>query len=116
MPDASALPKLVEAPPASDPFIYGHRLVRRRAPDGSEEVRRLPLTPWDVLHPQEGDKVVQSLRHEREVRYLTSVIESRLATNRHALILSDTGIYWDTPGLSHHAPDVAVIFNVRNVR
>jgi Uma2 family endonuclease len=116
MPLTLALPELVESPPASDPFCYGTRTVQRRQPDGSFAVLRLPLTVWDVLHPQEGDHVVQSLRHQKEVRYLGSVVEARVADNRHALVLSDTAIHWDVPGLSHHCPDVALILNVREVQ
>ena len=56
-----ALPELVEAPPADDPFRYGTRFSRRRRPDGSYELLRLPLTLWDLLHPQMDDKIVQAL-------------------------------------------------------
>ena len=63
-----ALPELVDAPPASDPFRYGTRMARRQQPDGSFQVLCLPLTLWDVLHPQEGDHILQSLRHLKEVR------------------------------------------------
>ena len=111
-----ALPELVEAPPASDPFCYGTRTVRRRQPDGSFQVLRLPLTLWDVLHPQEGDHIVQSIRHSQEVRYLAGGMEVHAARDAHALVMSDSPIHWDVPGLSHHAPDVALIFNVRDPR
>lgn len=92
-----ALPELVEAPPAEDPYRYGYRISRRRQPDGSYQVLRLPLTLWDVLHPQEEDKLVQSIRHSKEVRYLVSVLEARLASNQQALVLSDTGICLGCP-------------------
>jgi hypothetical protein len=111
-----ALPDLVEAPPKNDPFCYGTRVVRRRQPDGTFQTLRLPLTVWDVLHPHEGDHIVQSIRHSKEVRYLASVLEARVAGDPHALVLCDTGIYWDVPGLSHHSPDVAVIFNIPEVK
>lgn len=107
-----ALPEIVEAPPAEDPFRYGTRFSRRRMPDGSYELIHLPLTLWDVLHPQEGDYIVQSQRHQAEVNYLADAIRARLASDEHALVLSDCGIFWDTPGLTYHAPDVAVIFDV----
>jgi colicin import membrane protein len=108
-----ALPDLVDAPPADDLYRYGSRLAVRAGPDGTLYSEQLPLTIWDVLHPQEGDHITQSIRHQKEVRYLTDVIESRLAQDRRALVMSDTPIYWDTPGLSHHSPDVAVIYEVR---
>jgi Uma2 family endonuclease len=110
-----ALPDVIEAPPESDPFCYGTRIIRRRQPDGSFELLRVPLTLWDVLHPQEGDHLVHSIRHSKEVRYLASVLEARVAGDKHALVLSDTAIHWDVPGLSHHSPDVAVIRDIREV-
>jgi hypothetical protein len=61
-----ALPEVIEAPPASDPFRYGTRMARRRLLDGTFEMLRLPLTIWDVLHPQEGDHIVHSIRHAKE--------------------------------------------------
>jgi len=76
----------------------------------------LPLTLWDLLHPQENDKIMNGLRHSKECRYLAAVIESRLADDPHALVLQDTGVYWDVPGLPHHSPDVTVIFNVDRPR
>ena len=111
-----ALPELVEAPPASDPFCYGTRTIRRRQADGSFQSLRMPLTLWDVLHPQEGDHIVQSIRHSQEVRYLAGGLEVHAARDAHALVKSDSPIHWDVPGLSHHAPDVALIFNVRDPR
>jgi colicin import membrane protein len=107
-----ALPELVDAPPANDPYCYGTRMVRQRQDDGSLATLRLPLTIWDVLHPQEGDHIVQSIRHSQEVRYMASVLEARVAEDKHALVLNDTAIHWDIPGLSHHCPDIAVIFNI----
>jgi hypothetical protein len=65
MPHTLALPELVEAPPESDPYCYGTRMARRRQADGSYQMLRLPLTVWDVLHPQEGDHVVQSIASGR---------------------------------------------------
>ena len=111
-----ALPELVEAPPAGDPFCYGTRMVERRQPDGSFQTLRLPLTLWDVLHPQEGDHILQSLRHLKEVRYLSSAVETHVSGDPHALVLSDVAVHWDVPGLTYHCPDVAVIFNVRYVQ
>jgi Uma2 family endonuclease len=110
-----ALTELVDAPPADDPYRYGSRMALRAQPDGTLRSEMLPLTLWDVLHPQEGDHITQSIRHQKEVRYLTDVIEKRAKQYERALVLSDTAIYWDTPGLSHHSPDVAVIFGLRRI-
>lgn len=108
-----ALPDLVDAPPETNPFLYGYRTVKRLRPDGGYEDLRLPLTLWDLLHPQFEDTILQSHRHTKEIRYLSSVLDARAARVPNTLVLSDTAIHWDIPGLSHHCPDVAVIFDVR---
>ncbi len=96
----------------ADRFRYGHREVRRRQPDGSYQLVLLPLTLWDLLHPQENDKPMHGLRHAKECYYLFSVIGHRVAPTKGALVLQDTGVYWDVPGIPHHSPDVSVIFDV----
>jgi colicin import membrane protein len=102
--------------PENDPFRYGYREVRRRQADGSYESLRLPLTLWDLLHPQETDKPMHGMRHATDCFYLWSVIRNRRSKDKHSLVLQDTPIYWDIPGLSHHSPDVSVIFDVERER
>ena len=43
-------------------FRYGWREARQRLPDGSYALLRLPLTLYDVLHPQEFDKIMNNSR------------------------------------------------------
>ena len=43
-------------------------------------------------------------------------MEAHVFGDRHALVTSDVAIHWDVPGLIYHCPDVAVIFNVREVK
>jgi Uma2 family endonuclease len=110
------LPELQAPPPAEDPFRYGYREVRRRRPGGGSDLLQMPLTLWDLLHPQVGDRPMHGLRHARECRYLWSVLEARVADDPHALVLNDTPVYWDVPGIGHHSPDVALIFDVERPR
>jgi colicin import membrane protein len=103
-------------PDAVDPFRYGWRDINRQRPDGTIEWEQIPLTLEDVLHPREGDVILESSRHDRNVRYLADVLSERLADDPGALVLRDCGVYWDVPGLRHHSPDVSVIRGLRNVR
>jgi Uma2 family endonuclease len=48
--------------------------------------------------------------------YLRDVFRARLEGDLQALVLSDTAVYWDDEELGYHAPDVAVIFGVRQPR
>jgi colicin import membrane protein len=96
-----------------DPFRYGWRDVLVPRPDGGLDHRQLPLTLADVLHPQEGDHHALTRAHILDCMYLLAVVSARVAHERHILVLSDTGVYWDHPELEHHSPDISVIPGVR---
>ncbi|MGO9470604.1 MAG: Uma2 family endonuclease [Isosphaeraceae bacterium] len=103
----------VKALPGAASFDYGWRDVEKTLADGRVEWERVPLTLEDVLHPQYGDAHVLSKPHNVDCKYLADVLEARLSENPRAVVLSDTGIYWDDPKLRHHSPDIAVILGVR---
>ena len=98
----------------ADPFFYGFRYVPRTRPDGGADLDMVPLTLEDILHPQEDDKPVISERHDTDRVYLREVFRTRLRGVPGGLVLSDCGLQGDYPGLRHHAPDVAVVFGVRD--
>lgn len=100
------------SPEPDDPFRYGRRYLRHVRPDGVEDVEQVPLTLEDLLHPQEGDVIVHSEGHERRKRYLYDVFGAQLADDSLAVVLHDTRIAWDIPGLGAHRPDIAVILGV----
>lgn len=106
-------PSAPERAATPDPYRYGWRYVRHELPDGGLMVEHVPLTPEDLLHPQEGDQVTESRPHERRRRYLADVLEARLAGDPTAVVLSDILVAWDVPGLRPHGPDIAVIVGVR---
>ena len=58
-------PTLDGAGDPTDPYRYGWRYVERWGEDGTLVVEQVPLTLEDVLHPQEGDYVIQSDAHAR---------------------------------------------------
>jgi colicin import membrane protein len=62
-----------------------------------------------VLHPDVGDFIVHSDRHETDRMYLTAVLRARLEASGAAIVLSDVRIAWDIPDLRPHGPDVMVI-------
>ena len=105
-----------EVGPQVDPFRYGWRFVRRWLPDGAEVLDQVPLTLGDVLHPEEGDFIVQSDLHHRLCTYLYDVLQARVAHDPTAVVLSDVRIAWDVPELRPYGPDIAVIFGVRERR
>jgi Uma2 family endonuclease len=108
------------APPgqdlAADPYRYGWRYVRRRLPDGSDVRERVPLTPEDLLHPEEEDFIVQNTRHTAICVYLKNVISAQVAHDPTAVVLYDTRVAWDVPDVKPHGPDIALVFGVREQR
>jgi Uma2 family endonuclease len=95
--------------PADDPFRYGWRFVHRPTPDDPFHLEQVPLTLEDVLHPEVGDFIVHSIRHETDQRYLTDVLQAWLERTGEAILMRDIRIAWDVPGLRPHSPDVMVI-------
>ena len=102
-------PPAPDPPPDADPFRYGWRLVPRPTPDDPHNLEQVPLTLEDVLHPETGDFIVHSDRHETDRMYLTAVLRARLESAGVAIVLSDVRIAWDLPDLRPHGPDVMVI-------
>ncbi len=102
-------PPAPDTPPETDPFRYGWRLVPRPTPDDPYNLEQVPLTLEDVLHPETGDFIVHSDRHETDRMYLTAVLRARLESAGVAIVLSDVRIAWDLPDLRPHRPDVMVI-------
>jgi colicin import membrane protein len=100
------------APPPDPPIVYGYREIVTKRPDGTYDNVRIPLTLEDCLHPEMGDVLMESSLHDEIRMYLAGVFRWKTAHDPSALVLSDTGVYWDKPSLRHHAPDVAVIFGV----
>jgi Membrane protein involved in colicin uptake len=76
----------------------------------------VPLTLEDVLHPDVGDFIVHSDRHETDRMYLTAVLRARLEAHGRAIVLSDVRVAWDVPDLRPHGPDVMVIPGLRERR
>jgi colicin import membrane protein len=95
------------------PFRYGFREVLKKGPGGTEFIDHIPLTLEDVLHPQEGDFIVQTDAHDSDRAYLKAVSKSQLLNDRTSLVLSDCQIDWNIPGVKPLCPDIAVFFNVK---
>ena len=72
------------------------------------ELDQVPLTLEDVLFPEVGDFIVQSTPHNRDLMYLKSVCDSRLAGDPHAEVFSDCRVDWNLPGVRPLGPDIAV--------
>ena len=96
-----------------DPYRYGWRYVHITRPDGTEDFDQVPLTLEDVLHPEEGDVILQSDPHDKELAYLRTLFETRLKGDPRAVVLSDCLVDWNLPGIKPFVPDLVVFLDVR---
>ena len=92
---------------------YGWRMVPEEDEHGNTHMAQVPLTLEDYLHPQIGDKHMNTQSHNYICKYLMAVIEHYLRHIQGTVVYSDVGIKWDVPGVQHLAPDLSLIFNVR---
>jgi Uma2 family endonuclease len=96
-----------------DPFRYGWRYVAHERADGSVTYEQVPLTLEDVLHPQEGDHIMQNEEHIDWCFYLYAALRHLLRRDPLAVVFQDMLFLWDVPGLQGHSPDIAVVFGVQ---
>ncbi|WP_161967829.1 Uma2 family endonuclease [Fimbriiglobus ruber] len=83
--------------------------MAKRQEDGTVTEQRVPLTDWDILHPQEGDFIAQSRYHGDNRCYLWTVFKTYAVGKPELTTLYYTGVDWQVAGIEHHAPDVTVI-------
>jgi Uma2 family endonuclease len=100
--------------PGADPFRYGWRIRHVRLPSGEVAEQQIPLTPEDLLDPQLGDVVVQSVDHYWEAHDVAGPLRDHYASREDVLVASDVKLLWGIPDLQEPAPDVAVIFGIRD--
>jgi colicin import membrane protein len=99
--------------PGADPFRYGWRIRHVRQPSGEVTEQQIPLTPEDLLDPQLGDVVVQSEKHYWDSSRLADLLARHFAPRPDVCVVSDLKMLWGIRNLAEPAPDVAVIFGVR---
>jgi colicin import membrane protein len=88
----------------ADPFRLGWRYVDE--PGG--ESHKVGLSEWDLLHPLEGDFIVNNHPHSLIVTYLFQRLTEFLANQPGTLVLMDHLVNWGVEGLGNHAPDIVV--------
>ncbi len=107
----------------TDPFLYGWRDVWETAPDGSEKLRRIPLTYEDTLNPRLGDRLSLSTNHTDLTREIVGILKRRYEAKPSVAVWNDlkvrlptgTTLRDDAPeGSKGPSPDVCVVGGVRD--
>jgi Uma2 family endonuclease len=81
--------------------------------DGTQSVEQVPLTLEDVLHPEEGDTIVETDPHKSDCVYLYTVSKVRLKDDPTAVVLSDCQVDFNLRGVKPLCPDLVVFLGVR---
>jgi Uma2 family endonuclease len=92
----------------SDPYFYGWRMVPRWDDKTTQTWEKVPLTEWDVLHPEEEDFIVNNDAHDRVVNYLRGVLEDCIRSRDNLRLLHDHRVLWANTRLGAHGPDLVV--------
>ena len=104
----------LSAPPdprAIDPFFYGYRYVTATAADGKQRIEQVPLSEWDVLHPEEGDFIMQDNLHNLICAYLWMAFRAAVMDRMGVKVYSDLRILWNEK-LGAYGPDVVAFENL----
>lgn len=102
-------------PPTADELAdRGWRTAIVSRPDGTETFEKMPLTPEEFLHPEEGYRLPNSTFHETTCGDAKDLLDRRYANDPTAGVFRDLLIEWDTPGLTKNSPDVFVAFGIED--
>lgn len=93
-----------------DPFYYGWRERWEIDADGSERLRRIPLTYRDLLSPEVGDFIAESTIHRDVTEQLAGILKHRYAGSPDVAVWRDLKIALVIPGLTTGpGPDLCVV-------
>jgi colicin import membrane protein len=95
-------------------WSLGWRYERVRRADGREEDVRIPLTPAEALHPQEGYIMPVRTLHDRLTDDLSDMLRPHCERQADVAVFHDLVFVWDHPDIGNYAPDIAVVPNVRD--
>ncbi len=110
-----------------DPYYYGWRERWETLPDGSRELRQIPLTYEDTLNPQLGDHVSADSNHNKLVKIVDGILERRYKDELTVAVWSDLKVRLPSPrkgagkpkedsptGAKGPSPDICVVSGVRD--
>jgi hypothetical protein len=103
-----------QSPTHEPDWSLGWREEAVRTPDGATTWVRIPLTPEEALHPEEGYVMPLRTYHDRISDDLCDLLRARYEHQPEMAVFHDLSFVWDHPEIKPYAPDIAVTPNVRN--
>lgn len=95
-------------------WALGWRYESVRNENGQTQLVRIPLTPEEALHPQEGYIMPIRTDHDRISDDLCDMLRPHLEAQTNTVVFHDLVFVWDHAEVKPYAPDVAVVPHVRN--
>jgi Uma2 family endonuclease len=98
-----------------DPYRFGWRRAKPGLRNGKADADGyIPLTPVDLLHPQEHDEIPETTWHERDRGYLANALRLQMGDRPGMRVLSDCLVSWRVRGLRRHGPDISFFERLRD--
>ena len=99
---------------SDDEYYYGYRTIITYDEKGRSVYSYRPLTPEDLLEPEEGDVYMEGSLHEKDLDRLKSIFRHALKGRKNVTVYSDLKIEWGAEGLPNPAPDISIFENVKD--
>jgi len=94
----------------------GWRYVEIPSKNGRVKYERVPLTRYELLHPQEGYIIVHASPHDFNTACIGNSTKIGLRDNPQARIFGDLRTDLNLPGIRPVSPDVSILFGVSQER
>jgi len=99
---------------AEPDWSLGWRYETVVAANGRTEQLRIPLTPEEARHPQEGYVMPERTEHDRVSDDLCDMLRAHHERRPDVAVFRNLVFEWDHPAVKSYAPDVAVVANLRD--
>jgi len=94
----------------------GWRYVEKSSENGRVKYERVPLTTYELLHPQEGYVIVHKSPHDSNTERISTGMKTHLLNIPNVRVLGDLRTDLNLPGIVPISPDVSVVFGVSKER
>lgn len=95
-------------------WSLGWRFESVRTANGREDLVRIPLTPDEALHPEEGYVMPVRTAHADTTIDIREMLRARYTEQPTIAIFHDLVFEWDHPEIGNYAPDIAIVPNVHD--
>ena len=90
----------------------GWRYIETTTEEGQVKRERVPLTAYELLHPEEDYVIVQATPHGQNATYIDNAMSAHLTHDSKAIVLNDVRTDFNLLGVKPVSPDISVIFDV----